>query len=269
VNLLLSDPAFLSVAAGGAALWTPANITTTIWLDASDASTVTLSGSLVTSWNDKSGNSHNFAAQTGNEPAYQLTSQNGLNTINFANVGTARQYLTNTSFQYASDEISLFSVHRNLSVSGPYRYGRLFAFASTSGADYNNTDGLALLYGVTSGIALYRNSATIATTGAINDAWCIVDAERSQGTGRIALNGGTYATGTTSTANQNIQRSRIGNDYSLSDSGVNGFVGEQIVIVGSVLASDRLKLQGYLAHKWGLAGNLPVTHPYKSVAPTA
>ena len=27
------------------------------------------------------------------------------------------------------------------------------------------------------------------------------------------------------------------------------------------------KAEGYLAHKWGLEGSLPVGHPYKSVAP--
>jgi hypothetical protein len=27
------------------------------------------------------------------------------------------------------------------------------------------------------------------------------------------------------------------------------------------------KAEGYLAHKWGLEGNLPVSHPYKSSAP--
>ena len=26
--------------------------------------------------------------------------------------------------------------------------------------------------------------------------------------------------------------------------------------------------EGYIAHKWGLTANLPVSHPYKSVAPT-
>jgi hypothetical protein len=32
--------------------------------------------------------------------------------------------------------------------------------------------------------------------------------------------------------------------------------------------TDRQKLEGYLAHKWGLAANLPADHPYKSAAPT-
>ena len=27
------------------------------------------------------------------------------------------------------------------------------------------------------------------------------------------------------------------------------------------------KAEGYLAHKWGLTANLPVSHPYKSSAP--
>ena len=27
------------------------------------------------------------------------------------------------------------------------------------------------------------------------------------------------------------------------------------------------KAEGYLAHKWGLTSNLPVSHPYKSSAP--
>ena len=32
--------------------------------------------------------------------------------------------------------------------------------------------------------------------------------------------------------------------------------------------SDVEKAEGYLAHKWGLTGNLPVSHPYKNTAPT-
>ena len=36
---------------------------------------------------------------------------------------------------------------------------------------------------------------------------------------------------------------------------------------GSTDISDVQKAEGYLAHKWGLEGNLPVSHPYKSSAP--
>jgi hypothetical protein len=42
-----------------------------------------------------------------------------------------------------------------------------------------------------------------------------------------------------------------------------------IVVVGSALADvDREKIEGYLAHKYGLAANLSAGHPYKSTPPT-
>ena len=37
---------------------------------------------------------------------------------------------------------------------------------------------------------------------------------------------------------------------------------------GSTDISDIEKAEGYLAHKWGLEGNLPDDHPYKNTAPT-
>lgn len=42
----------------------------------------------------------------------------------------------------------------------------------------------------------------------------------------------------------------------------------EAIFFTSVLAdADIRKVEGYLAHKWGLAGNLPVNHPYKSAEP--
>ena len=36
---------------------------------------------------------------------------------------------------------------------------------------------------------------------------------------------------------------------------------------GTVDLTERQKIEGYLAHKWGLAANLPADHPYKTEAP--
>jgi hypothetical protein len=42
----------------------------------------------------------------------------------------------------------------------------------------------------------------------------------------------------------------------------------EILIFNAVLSStDREKVEGYLAHRWGLTAVLPAPHPYKSVAP--
>lgn len=67
-------------------------------------------------------------------------------------------------------------------------------------------------------------------------------------------------TGTTSADSQLTIFSGIGQFWS-------GPCGE-IVITNNVLSTiDRQKLEGYLAHKWGLTSNLPESHPHKLVAP--
>jgi uncharacterized repeat protein (TIGR02543 family) len=47
-----------------------------------------------------------------------------------------------------------------------------------------------------------------------------------------------------------------------------GPIAEVIVFPNALSTSERQKLEGYLAHKWGLTSNLPVGHPYKTFAPT-
>jgi hypothetical protein len=33
-------------------------------------------------------------------------------------------------------------------------------------------------------------------------------------------------------------------------------------------ATDRQKIEGYLAWKWGIQASLPAAHPYRNAAPT-
>lgn len=46
-----------------------------------------------------------------------------------------------------------------------------------------------------------------------------------------------------------------------------GMLCEIIVGTSALSSSDRENLEGYLAHKWGLAGSLPVSHPYRDAPP--
>jgi hypothetical protein len=51
--------------------WTPAVLSTALWLDAADASTVTLNNLTASQWNDKSGNARNvLQATAANQPLY-------------------------------------------------------------------------------------------------------------------------------------------------------------------------------------------------------
>jgi hypothetical protein len=71
---------WLANAATFAALWTPAETNTAVWLDASDASTVLTSGGAVTNWQDKSGNGRDVLQS---DSEYQPT--NGIRTISSLN----------------------------------------------------------------------------------------------------------------------------------------------------------------------------------------
>ena len=61
-------------------VWTPASLGAdlALWLDAEDTASITLNGSTVSQWDDKSGNNFNFANATASEqPAYLATGLNG------------------------------------------------------------------------------------------------------------------------------------------------------------------------------------------------
>jgi len=51
------------------------------------------------------------------------------------------------------------------------------------------------------------------------------------------------------------------------DSVFDGEIAEVICYQGDVGKADREKVEGYLAHKYGLAGKLPSTHPFKNTVP--
>ena len=46
-----------------------------------------------------------------------------------------------------------------------------------------------------------------------------------------------------------------------------GDLGELLIYNTELNVSNFEKVEGYLAHKWGLTANLPGDHPYKNTAP--
>ena len=49
------------------------------------------------------------------------------------------------------------------------------------------------------------------------------------------------------------------------DQGIDGLMGDVVMYSN---ANDITKVEGYIAHKWGLSGSLPSNHAYKSAPPT-
>ncbi len=61
----------------------------------------------------------------------------------------------------------------------------------------------------------------------------------------------------------------IGEEIGGGGRGIEFLLAEMIMITGSGFSdSDRQRVEGYLAHKWGCEGDLGSDHPYKSSAPT-
>jgi hypothetical protein len=83
----------------------------------------------------------------------------------------------------------------------------------------------------------------------------------------VSLNGRTGSTFKETTGNEGYSQLGIG---ALSHKGrfpLDGAIGEMIFIPSALDLETRHKIEGYLAHKWGLTSNLPSYHPYKNIAP--
>ena len=76
---------FVSTSAGSWSNFRPLSLSPSLWFDASDTSSITSSSGLVSQWNDLSGNDRHLTQGTAaNQPTTGVTTQNGLNVINFS-----------------------------------------------------------------------------------------------------------------------------------------------------------------------------------------
>jgi hypothetical protein len=274
-------------AAGKARLWTPALITTALWLDASDTSTVTASSGLISQVNDKSGNGRNFTASSGAQPTYTSSGLNGLPVFTFG----GSQYLTSAStaatwnFMHNESGSSIWFVAKTGNSSNPLAtYGYLGTNAAASANigrsmyyadDAVDNDFIADF--ITRG-STFNPASNNYTTNALTPnvpvlISAIGDPANATASARslIAINGNTPIQNNTysnapsaSNATYTLQIGTVGNNaFPLV-----GYISELIITNATATTTTRQIIEGYLAWKWGLTANLPSGHPYKSAAPT-
>lgn len=234
-------------------LWTPAYITTAQWLDASDTETVTTSGSTPTEIADKSGNGRNA---TGNSTGtYVADSQNGLHAVHLAD----SSFLSSFSLP-AGDFSFFFSIApATASAAGTLRYlqdtqtGRLILAQLCDAADPRTHVGY--YDGAWKYIAAAESGAQILNFD-LQSAGAVIYRDG------VSIGSGAYS----QTAIGGTTRLFCG--YTGGANFADGKFFERILIQGAVDTATRQKIEGYLAHKWGLAASLPTDHPYKTAAPT-
>ncbi|MFM6331635.1 MAG: hypothetical protein ACKPFE_02605 [Dolichospermum sp.] len=223
----------------GRKLLTPAQISTDLWLDAADSSTIILNGSTVSQWRDKSGNErHATQATAANQPAYQATGLNGRPTIGFD--GTNDALLSSFSLALPATVIVVFRINAYKS------FGVIYGNATTNTLGLHSSN--SALYNF-DGIAVRSLSTTLTTTP------LMVASTWSSNQIQSHVNGGNAFT--FSTSNPNFTGLVIG-DASVGSQTLNGSISEIVIT-----SANRQLIEGYLAWKWELTANLPDNHPFK------
>lgn len=234
-----------------------------LWLDAADLSTLTLSGTTVTQWRDKSGLGNNTTS-IGGSPTYSSNSilLNGSSTYlvgPYVNTGT-----TITAFVVATVDFAA-------GISAWYY--RLLSIGSTAANDYNNVAYAALILHQphTSNIGGYRNVQQNYVTVTTNTPFVLAQ-QYTGSSADLYLNGTTTPSSTGSSGSFSTSSYSIGRDVGNTDGPAYtywpGSIREVILYTASLTTAQRQQIEGYLAAKWGLQSSLPSTHPYRSILPS-
>jgi hypothetical protein len=257
------------LAASNAQLWTPAQLTTSLWLDGADSSTITTVSGDVSAWNDKSGNSRNVSQATpGSRPT--LTTFNGLQAVLFDGSSDFLQSAASITTGTYTGWFEVVWVGTRSGSGGTIVTERSSVLVGTSqwvfvsNVGYISTDGVN---------ASSNHSVSNTTFNAIQTGGGIVVHRHQPGArDQLFVNGTleTVTAGTASNITGGTSYFRIGAREGAVGQYWNGTICEVVVTAfasATFSTTNRQRIEGYLAHKWGLASLLPAGHPFKSAPP--
>lgn len=221
------------------------------WYDASDTSTVTLSGSNVTTWANKGslGSGYNLTQATASrQPTYTAT-QNGLKTMTFD--GADDQMFTTQV-----NTVTHIFVASAWSAAGAASLNYK-GFLSSNSYDWHGDNSLVLVSNIYAAtwVKTQPTQSTSQLDGSnfvniTNNKWTTFSIYS------INLQSG-YTGGFSGTGTANGDGRQFQGDY-----------GEILVYQTTYLTTDQINtITGYLANKWGSTALLPSNHPYKSQSP--
>lgn len=248
---------------GGPKLWTPAEIQTTLWIDPSDTdiANITSSGGAVSSILDKSPNSMSVTQSvTAEQPNTGSENVGRKNVLTFDG-GDALDLPDFSSLISGSQNRFVICVAR-IDTPG----GTLFSLGQVSGTPgkrwtfKRNTGGtLRVEIQGTSYISSLDASSTGIFACGLNGTTLADHILYANGVGE-------QATGTSLVSTDSESQNTIGNT-TIAGTGLDGVMGEMIVLDYFPDDATRQNIEGYLAHKYNLQGSLPSTHPYRYEPP--
>lgn len=268
--------------------WSPSDLASlSAWYDASDSTTVfdtTTGGSLpaddgdVARIEDKSGSGfHLTQATAGNRPVRVAAEQNSLDALSFTRTNVEYLERGTTAIARGVGGVTIAAVYKEASASGSGNIAHI-AVGTGNGARVDlvveHTENSIYAGGRRLDGDTYA-LASAATQALTNQTWYTAVAVHDFANSNLSVfvDGTSVAENTSyksggNTSDTDANSMAIGtNTNATSTYALGGMIGE-VVIVDAVLSqSDRQKLEGYLAHKWGLTAGLDATHPHKSSAP--
>ena len=245
------------------ALWTPSDLdsgTLTAWYKADSISGS--DGSAVSSWSDSSGNGNDLAQGTSaRQPTLQTEELNSLSVVRFDGLNDIISDGDIADLDVGTGDIWMASVFKSTDNSAAQFFfekgGNQFALVTTAAGVLQ---------------ARMGGNSNIPKQSAGNwsrTEFVMVTASRVSSTCNGFVNGSDMTT-TGTTNSGSISNSNVF-DVGAGSVGAQPVVGDiaEILVGGATLSTDdRQKIEGYMAHRYGLEGNLPSDHPYKSAAPT-
>ena len=252
---LLSPPVSLPVVVSKT--WVPIQISgCQLWLDAADSTSFALSGSTLTSWQDKSGTSKTITINSA--PSYSATGFNS--SYPCFTFTTSSLVTTSLSSAVGTGDCMLVAVMKNTGTAPQNSSLSIGQPAGTTemAIGWNNGESLYKFY-------QYGNGESKNSTLGTNTNMIIIGTRLSS-TMSCFLNGNSpSSTGTNAVNNANTGVYIGGGGTSFTFAGQ---ICEIILYVGTTSTAQRQQVEGYLAWKWGLVGSLPANHPYKKWPPS-
>jgi hypothetical protein len=243
-------------------LWTPSDLagsTLSAWYKADSLSLS--DGDGVASWADSSGNGHTLNQSVGSrQPTFQTNELNGLPVIRYDGSSDILRDGDIAALDVGTDDIWMACVFKSL-LGSSVQY--VFDKRHQNFGILINTAGTMLL----------RLGSNTGAPRQTNGNWSRTEFEMVTGS-RVSslcrgfLNGSsmTLPGGTNTDSINNADVFDVG-ARGPSQQTLDGDIAEILVGGATLSTDDRQKIEGYLAHKWGMAGNLPSDHPYKNAAP--
>jgi hypothetical protein len=247
----------------------------TMWLDAADTTTVVLSGTSVTNWNDKSPLLDVFSGTS--RPMYSYTNDPSVPAVYFSGINSLRGTVNaaigsgvGSCFMVATLRASAAQILMGGYVTGAATAGNTFGFVNT------NTTYISPFQGSD------RANQHVFTPPGFQPPLTVLFAQISAsvagGIGAGSVNFATptnqpYTVGGISYSwNPSLPSSSpwvLGYTGASSPAGFQNFYLHEFLCFSEYFGdTQRQTVEGYIAWKWGIQSQLPAGHPYKNARPT-